>query len=207
VQHGRIARDVRPFSESQLQTARVVLITILACLVALLCLVLLFIYSGRYEISATTPHSGFGRWVLNTIQERSIHWHAERSGIDVPPISGEQLQHGIEHFAHMCVPCHGAPGVERGEYGKGITPTPPDLAQAARQWDAAELFWIVKHGIKLAGMPAFGTTHTDEQLWGIVAFVQQLPNLSAAEYQRVARQRGANEETIEASAQAPLPEQ
>lgn len=145
-----------------------------------------FIYSGSYDVAATTPHSKIGRWILDTAKDRSIRAHARRRNTNVPAVDGEQLQHGIEHFVQMCTPCHGAPGVERGEYGEGMTPTPPDLAEAAQEWEAHELFWIIKHGIKLAGMPAFGPTHRDEELWGIVSFVQQLPNISADEYRRVA---------------------
>lgn len=167
------------------RSVRIVLITLgSTVLIALIC-VLVFIYSGAYNVAASTPHTAVGRWTLQTIQEHSIRAHAREMESNVPAIDGRQLQLGIEHFARMCVPCHGAPGVERGEYGRGITPTPPDLAHAAQEWSAQELFWIVKHGIKLAGMPAFGKTHSDEQLWGIVSFVQQLPNISPTEYQHV----------------------
>ena len=88
--------------------------------------------------------------------------HAEAVGAQ-PPLSAEQARHGLEHFASTCVPCHGGPGVEPGELGKGITQTPPDLAQAVERWSDRELFWIVKHGIKFAGMPAFGPTHSDQE--------------------------------------------
>ena len=67
-----------------------------------------------------------------------------------------------------------------------MTPRPPDLSQVAPRWSDRELFWIVKHGIRLAGMPAFGPTHHDDMLWDIVAFVRTLPTLSAREYARLA---------------------
>src|SRR5688500_20399506 len=85
----------------------------------------------------------------------------------------------------MCVASHGAPGVERGILGKGINPEPPALAVEAGEGSDSELFWIIKNGIKMAGMPAFGATHTDEQLWGILAFLRQLQDLSPQEYARV----------------------
>jgi mono/diheme cytochrome c family protein len=87
----------------------------------------------------------------------------------------------------MCVGCHGAPGKDPSEIGKGLRPRPPDLAKAALQLDKGELFWIVKNGIKMAGMPAFGATHRDRTIWNIVGFVQeQLPNLTAEQYQDLA---------------------
>jgi hypothetical protein len=66
---------------------------------------------------------------------------------------------------------------------------PPNLA-AASHGDAhghgmrspAEQFWIIKHGLKMTGMPAWGRTHDDESLWAIVAFLRQLPNLNVDQY-------------------------
>lgn len=109
-----------------------------------------------------------------------------RPKVGAPPqLSAEQLRHGVEHFAGTCVLCHGAPGLERGELGKGITPTPPDLSKAAGRWSEQELFWIVKHGIKFAGMPAFGPTHSDEELWALAFFLKRLPDTSPEEYRQM----------------------
>lgn len=95
----------------------------------------------------------------------------------------------------MCAACHGAPGVERGALGKGMNPEPPDLAAEAAEWSDRELFWITKHGIKLAGMPAFGVTHSDEEVWGIVAFLRRLEHISPEEYRRMAAEADAHPET------------
>jgi hypothetical protein len=54
--------------------------------------------------------------------------------------------------------------------------------EAAKEWSTAELFWIVKHGVKMTGMPAFGPTHSDERLWTVVAFLKQLPQISPEKY-------------------------
>lgn len=146
---------------------------------------LVYMYSGAYNIAATDPHTGPVRWVLQTTQEQSIAAHA--GDVPEPPaLDSSAVAHGFEHFHAMCVDCHGAPGVERGEYGQGLNPEPPELSEEAAEWSAAELFWIVKHGIKMAGMPAFGPTHTDEEIWGIVRFVERLPQISPEEYQRLA---------------------
>jgi mono/diheme cytochrome c family protein len=166
-----------------LRDLRTILITLLGSLVLLLLGGLVFIYTGSYNVAATAPHSGLGSWILRTTKEHSIEANAR--DVNVPAVGGAQLQHGIEHFHEMCVACHGAPGVEKGELGQGLNPTPPDLAHAAEEWNPGELYWIVKHGIKLAGMPAFGPTHSDEEIWGIVSFVQQLPNISADEYRQL----------------------
>lgn len=153
---------------------------------------LAFIYSGLYNVAATEPHLTPVRWALNTTQVRSVKQHAD--GVPEPPsVDSAMLRHGFEHYREMCVVCHGAPGVERGAYGKGMNPTPPDLARMAERYSARELFWIVKNGVKMAGMPAFGPTHADEEIWGIVAFVEQLPEMTPQEYQDRAQQHGGGD--------------
>ena len=153
-------------------------------------LVLLVIYSGLYNVAATSEEPGVMRWALHTTMERSVEQHAD--GIPVPPLEDpELLQTGFEHFDAMCVTCHGAPGIEASEIGKGINPPAPELSDQAEAWSPEELFWITKHGIKMSAMPAFGPTHSDRDLWGIVAFTRRLPQLSPAEYQALREQMEA----------------
>lgn len=66
-----------------------------------------------------------------------------------------------------------------------MNPQPPLLADAVTLWRNNELFWIIKNGVKMTGMPAFGLTHSDDELWDIVGFVRQLPHISGNEYQRL----------------------
>ncbi len=143
-----------------------------------------YMYSGLYNVAATAPHNALSRWLLQTTQKNSVKAHAEKVG-PPPQLTEKQLGHGVEHFANTCVQCHGAPGVERGELGKGMTPTPPDLSKAVAEWSDQELYWIVKHGIKFAGMPAFGPTHADEELWALVAFLKQLPRTTPEQYAQI----------------------
>jgi len=63
-----------------------------------------------------------------------------------------------------------------------MNPHPPNLARAARDLSVSEVFWIEKNGIKMSGMPAFGKTDEDEELWKVAAFVKALPTFGAAEY-------------------------
>jgi mono/diheme cytochrome c family protein len=146
---------------------------------------LVFISTGAYNVAATTPHNALTRWLMNTAQQRSVAVRADEVSAQ-PPIDSSMVRRGAEEYREMCVACHGAPGVERGTLGKGINPKPPDLAKESAEWSDRELFWITKHGIKMAGMPAFGVTHSDEELWGIVAFLRRLESMSPDEYQRLA---------------------
>ena len=85
----------------------------------------------------------------------------------------------------MCELCHGAPGVEPSEVGKGLSPDPPLLMRAANDWTVEQIYWLATHGVGDTGMPAFGATQEEQVRWAIAHFVTQLPNLTPAEYQRL----------------------
>lgn len=158
------------------------LLTGAAATIALLVVAgLVALYSGWYDVSATSGHTAVTEWGLGTLQHNSVAARAGDLEVTLPSDTAA-LEHGYEHYDAMCVSCHGAPGVERGETGQGMTPVPPDLAEEADEWSDAELFWITKHGIKLAGMPAFGPTHSDEEIAMIAAFVRKLPEMTDEEY-------------------------
>ena len=104
----------------------------------------------------------------------------------------ERIREGLHHYHEMCVFCHGAPGVDRSEVGQGLNPKPPKLASGRRLTDdgAREAFWVVKNGIRMTGMPAFGPTHSDEKLWDVVAFLRRMQTMSPADYQAMVRSEG-----------------
>lgn len=141
-----------------------------------------FAYSGFYDVSASSPHSGLVHWLLSTTSEASIERHASK--IEPPDLSDESLvRAGASDFDAMCVGCHGAPGQDPDPVGKGLNPPPPNLAESASHMDASELFWATKHGIRMTGMPAWGATHDDDALWCVVAFLKKLPDMDARGYQ------------------------
>jgi len=138
----------------------------------------IFIYSGTYNIAATVPHSEIASWVFNTVKMNSVRKQSE--GIKEPSLEGEALvREGFEHYENMCVGCHGAPGTDPA---KEFNPAPPALADVVLELRPAELFWIIKNGIKMTGMPESGSTRSDEEIWGIVAFIERLPELTPEQY-------------------------
>ena len=137
-------------------------------------------YSGQYNVAADAPHWDVTANAMATIRDRSIAVRA--SGMTVPNLADPALiALGAEHYAGMCTGCHLAPGVGDNEMRQGLYPKPPNLSQP-RDRSPAQSFWIIKHGIKMSGMPAWGVTHDDEAIWGLVAFLQQLPTMDATAY-------------------------
>ena len=147
---------------------------------------ILFVYHGFFDIAADVPHWEATRWVMETARARSIKAHA--AGIEAPPglLDPAKIAMGVEHFADHCAVCHGAPGVPQGDIARGLYPRPPDLAHVSTHYSEGELFWIIKHGIKMTGMPAWAD-HSDDEIWATVAFLIKLKNIGEKEYGELVR--------------------
>lgn len=142
------------------------------------------LYSGVYDVAATSQHSALLYWILDTGLRSSVR---QRAGtISVPALSDPALvEYGFRCYRDHCVQCHGGPGVARDDLGKGLLPLPNNLVQTAREWPAAELYWVSKYGIKMTGMPAWGYRLADQELWAIVAFLKHMPLLAPKDYRRL----------------------
>ncbi len=136
------------------------------------------LYGGRYDIAASSPHTALEQWLFSTTMRNAVIRGAERSVPERPRdlTSAVRVARGARSFDDHCHRCHGAPGAEPDEMGKGLTPQAPDLARAAERWTPEQLFWIVSHGIKMTGMPAWGRSHQPDGIWDHVAFVERLPH-------------------------------
>ena len=142
---------------------------------------LAFLYSGVYDVAATTPHFDVTFKMMRTAMERSVKRQARN--VKVPELDDPEKVHaGLKNFQEMCVVCHGAPGALDSQINQGLYPKAPNLAAAAKDWTPAELYVITKNGIKMSGMPAWGPTHSDEELWSLVAFLKLFPTMPPAEY-------------------------
>lgn len=143
---------------------------------------LAFIYSGAFDITATTPHFDITHRVLTKVKEQSIKRQA--LGVKVPELDDpEKVHKGFRNFHAMCVTCHNAPGAAASEISKGLYPQAPNLAETAKGRTSAELYMIIKNGIKMSGMPAWEPTHSGDEIWALVAFLRVLPTMSTDEYQ------------------------
>jgi mono/diheme cytochrome c family protein len=100
------------------------------------------------------------------------------------PPSPEALADGMAHYADHCASCHANDGSGKTEMGQGLFPKAPDMRLApTQQMSDGELFYVIEHGIRFTGMPAWstGTTEGEESTWRLVHFLRHLPKLSEAE--------------------------
>ncbi|MBI5162636.1 MAG: cytochrome c [Magnetospirillum sp.] len=140
---------------------------------------LIWVYSGSYEVAATTP--GGKGWLYETLTRQSVR--ARAKGIEVPALADPAMTaDGARRFAEACAACHGAPGQDQQAFAAHMRPPAQALTESPRRWSSAELFWIARSGLRSSGMPAFGEIYGDDQLWPVVAFIQQLPEMSPEHY-------------------------
>jgi mono/diheme cytochrome c family protein len=153
---------------------------------AIAVLAAVFIYAGAYNIAADAPHTSAVFWLLQTTRSRSIAVRADEVGPSPDLTDGERIAAGAGLYSEMCSQCHLAPGMERTEISQGLYPRAPELAEGSAL-TPAEKFWVIKHGIKMTGMAAWGPTHNDTLIWDMVAFLEKLPSLDAARYQALVK--------------------
>jgi cytochrome c553 len=146
----------------------------------------LFAASGIMPIKASSGHWAITAWLLNFTMRRSVITHS--LGINAPKLDDAALvAKGATHYEFGCRPCHGGPHLPQPVIAGHMTPHPPHLPPEIPKWESEELFYIVKHGVKFTGMPAWPAQRRDDEVWAVVAFLLKMPKLSAQEYQTVAR--------------------
>jgi cytochrome c553 len=141
--------------------------------------------AGIVPIRASSGHWPVTAWLLDTAKLQSVRTWSIR--IEAPALDDERLvMRGAGHYALGCETCHGAPGSRVPPVFAAMTPPPPELtAEALARWTPSQLFYIVKHGIKFTGMPAWPAQTRDDEVWAVVAFLARMPQVDPAEYQRL----------------------
>jgi mono/diheme cytochrome c family protein len=154
-------------------------ISMVVVLVLLGAAFVIFVYSGIYNIGADDHHSKLVFETIKTLRDRSIAFRSAK--LNVPNLDDPELTlKGAGHYAAMCSQCHLAPGLKNSEVREGMYPQPPNLSLVRVPPKTA--FWVIKHGIKMSAMPAWGGSHDDAAIWSMVAFLRKLPDMSPEQY-------------------------
>ncbi len=142
-----------------------------------------FFFGGFYSVAGTAEDPAIVKWALIQVRTASI----DRNAKDTLPVNFAEpanVQAGAREFLeHGCANCHGGPGVTWAKYSEGLHPDPPDLKDVVKDRTPQQLFWVIKNGINMTGMPSFALAGAkDDELWKIVAFLKQLPSVSDADF-------------------------
>ena len=165
----------------------------------------LFVWSGVYNVAASSDHWAVTTWLLERVRVYSVRTWS--SFVDKPPPLDDAglVALGAGHFEGGCVPCHGRPGEPVNAIVDAMLPPPPPLDEVLAGKEAKEIFWIVKHGLKYTAMPAWPAQEREDEVWALTAFLLQLPDLAPSRYRelsgaaRVARNPPAAEDLAESS--------
>lgn len=145
---------------------------------------LLIAASGIVPIKASGGHWRITEQFLHFSMKRSIATHS--MGLKAPPLDDPALVlRGAGAYETSCRPCHGSPDLPHPRIAQWMLPPPPYLPPEISEWDPEGLFYIVKHGVKLTGMPAWPAQQRDDEVWAVVAFLLAFPELDAERYQRL----------------------
>jgi mono/diheme cytochrome c family protein len=164
------------------------IMTAIIVLIGLGVAIFLYAWSGIYNIAATEPHWGITSSFIRMLRNRSIAEHSD--DIQVPNMNDEKLKEaGLPNYHETCRLCHGAPAQPPAELAEGLYPPPPSMTSGDIQeaLNDVVIYWIVKHGIKLTGMPAFGPTHDENELWGLVTIAKEIPRISPEQYRQLVK--------------------
>ncbi|MFK5914493.1 MAG: cytochrome c [Woeseiaceae bacterium] len=159
--------------------------TILSITVVAIIAGFMFIWFGVFNVSASDKHWAITNNFLELVRDRSISARAEN--LKVPNLTDTaRINRGAANYDAMCVQCHLAPGVDTSELYEGLNPKPPVLYKSTHFANKPnETFWVIKHGIKMTGMPEWGLNNSDEQIWDMIALVSALDNMTATQYKEL----------------------
>lgn len=150
---------------------------------------LILAWSGVIHVGASTGHAALTDWFLHWAMRNTVRTYAALT-VETPAADPSGLVSAAAHYAGHCAICHGAPGEPPSPQMQAATPHAPDLARTAHTYSDAELFWIVKHGVKFTGMPAWPALDRDDEIARMAAFVRRLPGMTAPEYRALAFDSG-----------------
>jgi mono/diheme cytochrome c family protein len=139
----------------------------------------------RDGISARTKPTAVEELLSRSVRHLAIPVSA-RNRRNPVPLTAAVLKEGRDHFADHCSMCHANDGSGDTEMGPNLYPRVTDLRSPRTQnLSDGELFYIIRHGVRLTGMPAWGGVHDDEDNWKLVHFIRHLPKITPAELEEM----------------------
>ncbi|GAA0588986.1 cytochrome c [Caenispirillum bisanense] len=158
------------------------LLTLIVVVVLLAAGAAAVIFTGAYNVAADDPHTAPVRWLLATARVNSVQARAEAAAVLADLEAPERIAAGARLYAERCAACHGTPGAEPPEWARRMQPAPPAMDHAARFWAPHQIHWIIAHGFKATGMPAWREVLPEDALWALTAYVAATPGMTAADY-------------------------
>jgi thiosulfate dehydrogenase len=133
--------------------------------------------TGLVPANADAQPSAFERWAARLSLNATVKREAAALTDPLAP-DDATLRAGLKLYGSNCMVCHGAADGKPSNVAIGLYQHAPQLGKHGVEDDPeGETYWKVKHGIRLTGMPAFGMTLTQTQLWQVVTFLKHMDSL------------------------------
>ena len=135
--------------------------------------------SGLIPANADANPGGLELWAAGTSLDATLRKEAPRAPNPVA-LNDANLIEGVNLYGQHCAICHGTAAGESSAspIAKGLYPAPPQLAAEGVEDDPDGVsYWKIKHGIRLTGMPAWGRSLTDRQIWTLALFLKHMDKL------------------------------
>ena len=141
----------------------------------------------RRGFSARDNPSAMETYVAKTARRLSVP-ASERNTKNPFTATPELLSEARAHFADHCATCHGNDGSGKTQIGQNLYPKAPDMRLPATQkLTDGEIYYVIHNGIRLTGMPAWGTEVKDDDSWKLVLFIRHLPKLTPEDEREMER--------------------
>jgi len=152
-------------------------------------LALIFVFSGMYDFGADKPHNKFTIFIIEMVRKKSIQ--IKSKGVDERIFGKLNVNSGaIKKYSTLCQPCHGGPGYDSQNFAHGLYPPAPSMAKEdVQKLSNAELFWVIKHGIKMTGMPSFGNILSDKEIVSVIGLIRRIPEMEVKDYDKLLNEK------------------
>ncbi len=138
-----------------------------------------FVSGGWLPANADAPPYALEKWAARRSLHATIRREAPKDAPAEP--SDAELAQGVKLYAVNCAVCHGAADGKASNVARGLYQKPPQLATDGVEDDpVGQTFWIVKHGVRLTGMPAYSPTLRDAEIWKLAWFLHKMDSLPAS---------------------------
>ncbi|PYT08729.1 MAG: hypothetical protein DMF60_04060 [Acidobacteria bacterium] len=141
---------------------------------------ILMMKMGLVPINADVAPSSLERKVLPLAVRASVARHSSEQPGGAEPPTDDDLVAGAEIYREMCAQCHGHLNGRASVLGASFYPPAPQLPGRGSSYTDAEVFWIVKHGIRNTSMPTWRNMLSDENIRQVAAFIKRMDSLPAA---------------------------
>lgn len=150
-------------------------------IVGAIVLAILVLEFGWFDIAAGDAHMPFVRRFVHGVMTHGVAQRAPH--VRVPAsVPAAVVATGLCEYREHCQTCHGGLGVARDRWASGLNPPPPYLVDARARWSASELYWIISKGVKMTAMPSWKMSMRDDEIWSIVAYLENMPRVPAGAY-------------------------